>query len=82
MANTIRTGKIRPDDKRSISDRRDPIFERRQDDRRCSEQRAGERRTSARRMDYCPGCDGELTPAAYCPRCRVRVVKIRLPAGR
>ena len=82
MTDTSRTGKVRMNDKRTIADRRDPVFERRQNDRRCSEQRAGERRTVSRRRDYCPGCNGELTPAAYCPHCRVRVVKVRLPAGR
>lgn len=70
------------EEKRVRWDRRDPLSDRRQAERRQREQRKGERRVSGRRKDLCPTCGGELTPTAYCPSCKVRVVKIRMSAKR
>lgn len=70
------------EEKRERWDRRDPLNDRREGDRRQREQRKGERRVAGRRTDFCPTCRGELTPNAYCPSCKVRVIKIRALAGR
>lgn len=70
------------EEKRERWDRRDPLNDRRRGDRRLSEQRKGERRLAGRRTDFCPTCRGELTLAAYCPSCKVRVIKIRSLARR
>jgi hypothetical protein len=70
------------DEKRERWDRRDPLNDPRRGDRRQRKKRHGERRVAGRRSDFCPTCSGELTPTAYCPSCKVRVVKIRSLVGR
>jgi hypothetical protein len=74
---TKRTGQ----EKRKRGERRDPLLERRQKDRRQLAQRKGERRLAGRRADFCPTCGSVLTPTGYCPSCKVRVVKIRAAGG-
>lgn len=69
-------------ERREVWDRRDTGFERRQTDRRRDEKRRGERRAGGRRKDFCTTCEGELTPTAYCPVCKVRVIKFRAGGGR
>lgn len=64
-------------ERRKEWDRRDTGTDRRFKDRRKEEQRRGERRAGGRRKDFCPTCDGELTPVSYCPSCKVRVIKFR-----
>ena len=66
---------------RVVWDRRNPIDDPRQNDRRNTDKRRGERRMGARRKECCPTCEDELTPTAYCPSCKVRVVRIRTVAG-
>lgn len=70
------------EEKRERWDRRDPLNDRRGGDRRQRKKRHGERRVAGRRTDFCPTCSGELTSTAYCPSCKVRVVKIRALVGR
>jgi hypothetical protein len=59
------------------------MWDRRVEDRRTGERRGtadprvAERRRAARREDFCPSCDGPLTPAAYCPACKARLIRIR-----
>ena len=69
-------------EKRERVDRRNPVDDRRRGDRRRGEQRKGDRRVAGRRKDFCPTCGGELTSTAYCPSCKIRVVKIRSSARR
>lgn len=81
MARRAKTTGVQKE-KRDQWDRRDPLNDRRQGSRRQRDQRKGERRAAGRRADFCPTCSGELTPTAYCPSCKVRVVKIRVLVGR
>ncbi len=65
-------------ERREVWDRRDTGIDRRQTDRRRDDKRRGERRAGGRRKDFCPTCEGELTATAYCPSCKVRVIKFRV----
>ncbi|HET6466258.1 MAG TPA: hypothetical protein VFH55_11675 [Nitrospiria bacterium] len=78
-----KTKKAKPEvEKRGRWDRRDPLRDRRQEDRRMNDRRKTDRRRSGRRKDFCPTCGGELTPTAYCPSCKIRVVKVRISGKR
>ena len=81
MAGQAKTARAEKE-KRDRWDRRDLLLDRRQGNRRQRDQRTGERRSGSRRADFCPTCGGELSPAAYCSSCKVRVIKIRALAGR
>lgn len=68
------------EEKRRESERRDESEDRRKGERRQSDRRATGRRETSRRKDFCPTCEGELTPTQYCIRCKVKVIKIRPPS--
>lgn len=70
------------EERREVWDRRDTGIDRRLKDRRKEELRQRERRSGGRRKDFCPSCEGELTPTSYCTKCKVRVIKFRAVGDR